>query len=194
MLIIKSIYLTAVRYVFKGTRVGLKITQKEFITMQTTSHRVYKPTQAYISATWAALAIGVIGYLVGLWNANILLNEKGYYLAIFILAMFSAVTLQKTVRDKQEGLPTTTVFVGMCWAAFFSSIALLGIGLFNADMFLSEKGFYGMAFILSLFAIITVQKNIRDLTNDDGTTPSSAYPGVANSLDVALETTDIVGE
>jgi uncharacterized membrane protein YiaA len=194
MLIIKSIYLTAVRYVFKGTRVGLKITQKEFITMQTTSHRVYKPTQAYISATWAALAIGVIGYLVGLWNANILLNEKGYYLAIFILAMFSAVTLQKTVRDKQEGLPTTTVFVGMCWAAFFSSIALLGIGLFNADMFLSEKGFYGMAFILSLFAIITVQKNIRDLTNDDGTTLSSAYPGVANSLDVALETTDIVGE
>jgi uncharacterized membrane protein YiaA len=194
MLIIKSIYLTAVRYVFKGTRVGLKITQKEFITMQTTSHRVYKPTQAYISATWAALAIGVIGYLVGLWNANISLNEKGYYLAIFILAMFSAVTLQKTVRDKQEGLPTTTVFVGMCWAAFFSSIALLGIGLFNADMFLSEKGFYGMAFILSLFAIITVQKNIRDLTNDDGTTLSSAYPGVANSLDVALETTDIVGE
>ena len=61
-------------------------------------------------------------------------------------------------------------------------------------MFLSEKGFYGMAFILSLFAIITVQKNIRDLTNDDGTTLSSAYPGVANSLDVALETTDIVGE
>ena len=82
----------------------------------------------------------------------------------------------------------------MCWAAFFSSIALLGIGLFNADMFLSEKGFYGMAFILSLFAIITVQKNIRDLTNDDGSTPSSAYPSVANSLDVALETTDIVGE
>ncbi|MBQ4829487.1 inner membrane protein YiaA [Alteromonas sp. CI.11.F.A3] len=162
--------------------------------MQTTSHRVYKPTQAYIFATWASLAIGVIGYLVGLWNANILLNEKGYYLAIFILAMFSAVTLQKTVRDKQEGLPTTTVFVGMCWAAFFSAVALLGIGLFNADMFLSEKGFYGMAFILSLFSIITVQKNIRDLTNDDGSTSSSAYPGVANSIDVALETTDIVGE
>jgi uncharacterized membrane protein YiaA len=194
MLIIKSIYLTAARYVFKGTRVGLKITQKEFIKMQTTSHRVYKPTQAYIFATWASLAIGVIGYLVGLWNANILLNEKGYYLAIFILAMFSAVTLQKTVRDKQEGLPTTTVFVGMCWAAFFSAVALLGIGLFNADMFLSEKGFYGMAFILSLFSIITVQKNIRDLTNDDGSTLSSAYPGVANSIDVALETTDIVGE
>jgi hypothetical protein len=82
----------------------------------------------------------------------------------------------------------------MCWAAFFSAVALLGIGLFNADMFLSEKGFYGMAFILSLFSIITVQKNIRDLTNENGSTLSSAYPGVANSIDVALETTDIVGE
>lgn len=78
--------------------------------------------------------------------------------------------------------------------SFFSAVALLGIGLFNADMFLSEKGFYGMAFILSLFSIITVQKNIRDLTNENGSTLSSAYPGVANSIDVALETTDIVGE
>ncbi|WP_244360661.1 hypothetical protein [Alteromonas sp. K632G] len=51
-----------------------------------------------------------------------------------------------------------------------------------------------MAFILSLFSIITVQKNIRDLTNENGSTLSSAYPGVANSIDVALETTDIVGE
>ena len=27
---------------------------------------------------------------------------------------------------------------------------------------LSEKGFYGMAFVLSIFAAITVQKNVRD--------------------------------
>ncbi|WP_036181508.1 inner membrane protein YiaA [Marinomonas sp. MED121] len=133
--------------------------------MQTISNQVSRPTPAYLSATWAALAIGVCGYLLGLWNADIMLNEKGYYFAIFILALFSSVTLQKTVRDKQEGLPATKVFVGMCWAAFFSSIALLGIGLFNAEMALSEKGFYVMAFILSLFSIVTVQKNVRDLGN-----------------------------
>jgi uncharacterized membrane protein YiaA len=40
---------------------------------------------------------------------------------------------------------------------------LLVIGLWNADLFLSEKGFYGMAFTLSLFAAIAVQKNIRDV-------------------------------
>ena len=37
------------------------------------------------------------------------------------------------------------------------------VGLWNATLLLSEKGFYAMAFILSLFAVITIQKNTRDL-------------------------------
>jgi hypothetical protein len=37
-----------------------------------------------------------------------------------------------------------------------------GIGLWNATLTLSEKGFYGMSFLMSLFAAIAVQKNIRD--------------------------------
>ena len=122
-----------------------------------------RPTVAYVGASWAALAIGTAAYGLGLWNAEMALNEKGYYLAIFILALFSAITLQKTVRDKQESIPVTGVFVVITWAAFLSAIALLTVGLFNAELLLSEKGFYGMAFTLSVFAIITVQKNIRDL-------------------------------
>ena len=42
-------------------------------------------------------------------------------------------------------------------------IALLSIGLWNASLELSEKGFYIMAFLLSLFGAVAVQKNIRDL-------------------------------
>ena len=39
----------------------------------------------------------------------------------------------------------------------------MAIGLYNAgSIVLSEKGFYGMSYVLSLFAAITVQKNIRD--------------------------------
>ena len=131
--------------------------------MQLNKTIVNKPTQAYVGATWAALAIGVIGYLLGLWNATIQFNEKGYYFAVFLLAMFAAVTLQKTIRDKHEGLPATGTFVIMCWVAMGSSVALLVIGLFNAEMALSEKGFYSMAFVLCLFAVITAQKNTRDL-------------------------------
>ncbi|EGD7887017.1 hypothetical protein DOY91_18560, partial [Shigella sonnei] len=35
-------------------------------------------------------------------------------------------------------------------------------GLWNATLLLSEKGFYGLAFFLSLFGAVAVQKNIRN--------------------------------
>ncbi|WP_276524425.1 YiaA/YiaB family inner membrane protein, partial [Lysinibacillus fusiformis] len=76
---------------------------------------------------------------------------------------YSAVSLQKSVRDKDEGIPVTTIYNGISWIALIVSILLMGIGLYNAgSIVLSEKGFYGMSFVLSLFASITVQKNIRD--------------------------------
>ena len=36
------------------------------------------------------------------------------------------------------------------------------MGLWNATLTASEKGFYAMSFLLSLFAAIAVQKNTRD--------------------------------
>jgi uncharacterized membrane protein YiaA len=193
MLIFSSIYLTAVRYVSKASRAGIKLTKnKDELTMHLNTSNINKPTAAYIFATWGVLAIGVLGYLLGLWNATLELNEKGFYFAVFLLAMFSAVTLQKTIRDKYEGIPVTSMFSGMCWVAFFSSIALLVIGLVNATMLLSEKGFYGMSFVLALFAIITVQKNIRDLTNEEGITDPSAFPKTSQTLNAALDVTETI--
>ena len=72
------------------------------------------------------------------------------------------VSVQKSVRDRQEGLPVTDAYYGISWFTTIASILLLVIGLWNADMELSEKGFYGMSFLLSLFAAVAVQKNTRD--------------------------------
>jgi len=121
-----------------------------------------KPTTAFISASWSALFIGMVSYCVGLWNANMLLNEKGYYFTILLFGLFSAVSVQKSVRDKLEGIPVTDIYHSISWFTTIASILLLIIGLWNADMLLSEKGFYGMSFTLSLFAAIAVQKNTRD--------------------------------
>jgi len=121
-----------------------------------------KPTPAFISAAWTALFIGMVSYCVGLWNANMWLNEKGYYFTILLFGLFSAVSVQKTVRDKLEGIPVTDIYYGISWFVTIVSILLLIIGLWNSDMELSEKGFYGMSFILSLFAAVAVQKNTRD--------------------------------
>ncbi|KKE80219.1 inner membrane protein YiaA [Oceanobacillus caeni] len=123
-----------------------------------------EPTSAFKGASWAALLIGVAAYLIGLFNAETMqLNEKGYYFAVLVFGLYAAVSLQKAVRDKDEGVPVTSIYYGISWLALIIAIALIGIGLFNAgSMVLSEKGFYGMAFVLSIFAAITVQKNIRD--------------------------------
>ncbi|WP_078381957.1 inner membrane protein YiaA [Sutcliffiella halmapala] len=120
-----------------------------------------EPTAAFKGASWAAFAVGVSAYLIGLFNATMELNEKGYYFAVLVFGLYAAVSLQKAVRDKEEGIAVTSY--GISWLALIVSISLMAIGLYNAEsIILSEKGFYGMAFILSLFSAITIQKNIRD--------------------------------
>lgn len=121
-----------------------------------------KPTPAFIGASWVALIAGMLAFTTGLINATMLLNEKGYYFTILLFGLFSAVSVQKNVRDKLEGTPVTDMYYGISWFAALASITLLVIGLWNADLELSEKGFYGMSFTLSLFAAIAVQKNTRD--------------------------------
>lgn len=122
-----------------------------------------KPTGAFIGASWSALFIGMTSFCIGLWNANMYLNEKGYYFTILLFGLFSVVSVQKSVRDRLEGVPVTDIYYGISWFVTIVSILLLVIGLWNADMELSEKGFYGMSFVLSLFAAVAVQKNTRDV-------------------------------
>lgn len=124
---------------------------------------INKPTPAFIAVSWVALFAGATAYCIGLFNAQMALNEKGYYLILILYGLFSAVSLQKIVRDKLEGQQVTAIYYGLCWASVAICLILLALGLWNATMTLSEKGFYIMAFLLSLFGAVAVQKNIRDL-------------------------------
>lgn len=130
---------------------------------KTVVRKANEPTDAFIGASWFALIIGMTSYCVGLWNAEMMLNEKGYYFTILLFGLFSAISVQKAVRDRLEGIPVTNIYYGISWFTTITSIVLLIIGLWNADLLLSEKGFYGMSFTLGLFAAVTVQKNIRDI-------------------------------
>lgn len=126
--------------------------------------RMQRPTSAFVGASWTALFAGMLAYLIGLWNAETMeLNEKGFYFTLLMFGLFAAVSLQKSVRDQLEGVPVTSLYFGLCWVATGLCLTLLAVGLWNADLALSEKGFYAMAFILSMFAAVAVQKNVRDL-------------------------------
>jgi uncharacterized membrane protein YiaA len=125
--------------------------------------QIQRPTAAFVGASWAALFIGALTYMVGLWNAAMQLNEKGYYFTILMYGLFAAVSLQKSVRDRLEGIAVTRMYFGLCWLSLILSVLLLAVGLWNATLAPSEKGFYAMSFLLSLFGAIAVQKNVRDL-------------------------------
>lgn len=122
-----------------------------------------KPTGAFIGASWAAMIIGSATYLAGLWNSDMQLNEKGYYLTLLLYGLFASVSLQKSVRDRMEGVPVTGMYFGLCWMSIVLVLVLLAVGLWNAKLQASEKGFYAMGFVLALFAAVAVQKNVRDM-------------------------------
>lgn len=129
--------------------------------------QIQKPSSAFIGASWFALIIGLSAFIIGLWNADMELNEKGYYFTVLMFGLFSAISVQKAVRDQLEDIPVTNLYYGLSWFATILSVILLTVGLWNAELLRSEKGFYAMSFCLSLFAAIAVQKNTRDVNAAD---------------------------
>ncbi len=121
-----------------------------------------KTSSAFVAASWIALFIGVIGFNVGLWNAEMQLNETGYYFTVLMYGLFAAVSVKKCVRERLEGIMVTDFYYGLSWVSTLLTIILLIVGLWNATLLPSEKGFYAFAFLLSIFGAIAVQKNTRD--------------------------------
>lgn len=123
---------------------------------------VQKTSNAFVAASWVAMGAGMAGFLIGLSRSEMLLNEKGFYFTVLMFGLFSVVSLQKSVRDRLEKLPVTDIYYGICWFAAVLSIVLLIVGLWNAELLPSEKGFYGFSYLLALFGAVAVQKNTRD--------------------------------
>jgi uncharacterized membrane protein YiaA len=105
-----------------------------------------RPTAAFIGASWVALLVGSVFYCIGLWNTTMNLHEKGYYLTIILYGLFAAVSLQKAVRDQIENIPVTAIYFGLCWFSVISSIVLLSVGLWNAELALSARVFISCPF------------------------------------------------
>jgi uncharacterized membrane protein YiaA len=134
---------------------------------------VQRPSSAFIGVSWLALLLGALTYNIGLWNAVMALNEKGYYFTILMYGLFAAVSLQKSVRDKLDGISVTALYFGLCWISVLICLLLLTISLWNSSLLGSEKGFYAMSYLLSLFGAVAVQKNVRDVAM---MTPHHAMP------------------
>ncbi|MFI7598031.1 inner membrane protein YiaA [Actinoplanes sp. NPDC049681] len=141
-----------------------------------------KPTAAFVGASWAVLFLGVLSFATGLWNATMTVSEKGFYGAVLLLGLFAAVSLQKSVRDRAEGLPVSALYLGLSWSVVGIATVMLAVGLWNSDMARSEKGFYGLAFAMTMFAAVAVQKNVRDMLQHRAPSHAAPAPAVAPTI------------
>ena len=75
-----------------------------------------EPTSAFKGASWGALLVGVAAYLIGLFNASMELNEKGYYFAVLIFGLYAAISFKKQLEIKKKEfrlLVSIMVLVGL---------------------------------------------------------------------------------
>ena len=121
-----------------------------------------RPSAAFVGASWFALLCGGLTFCIGLWNSAMSLETKGFLFTVLMYGLFSAVSVQKSVRDRLEGIAVTPIYYALSWFSVLLCLLLMAVGLWFAPLTLAEKGFYSMAYVLSLFAAITVQKNTRD--------------------------------
>jgi uncharacterized membrane protein YiaA len=84
-----------------------------------------QPTPAFVGASWVALLLGGSAFLIGLWNAHLGLSEKGYFLTVLMYGLFSAVSLQKSVRDRAEDIAVSPIYFGLAWISVLGSLVLL---------------------------------------------------------------------
>jgi uncharacterized membrane protein YiaA len=140
-----------------------------------------KPTDAFIGASWVALLLGAITYALGLLNSPLDIPARTLYFTLMMYGLFSAVSLQKSVRDRLEGKSVTAIYYFLCWVSVGLVFVLMGTSLWSAELDLSFKAFLGMAFALSLFGAVTVQKNVRDLeVHNDATFKSDFRMDIKN--------------
>jgi len=59
-------------------------------------------TTAFTFLAWGSFILSFAFLIVGIWNADWSLVEKGFYAGSFIWGIFSAFVLAKVVRDNDE--------------------------------------------------------------------------------------------
>lgn len=114
----------------------------------------------YTRAAKIALPVGILVYATGLWPICPTLSEKGYYIALLALGLFSVVVYVHLVRHQCFSALMKT----WCQLMLLVSMGLLAVGLWNEPITLSQKIIYFIAWVISLTAMTVDSKanHIKD--------------------------------
>ncbi len=106
---------------------------------------------------WIGLLIGLPAYIIGLQKSEMLVSEKGFYLAVLALGIISTLSIQKILTDKRRGNKLTAIYMVASTLCLLLSVALFSVLVINSNYERTEKGFYAACFILSLMSAIALQ-------------------------------------
>lgn len=59
-------------------------------------------TAAFTFLAYFTLFAGICLFAIGIYNADLELNEKGYYIAVMLLIIVGSILTQKVIRDNSE--------------------------------------------------------------------------------------------
>lgn len=75
--------------------------EDKFLQQDNPKHKM-RNTTAFTGMSYIGLLIGYVMFFIGLYNAPFELNVKGYYIAVVLLISYSAIGVQKVIRDNVE--------------------------------------------------------------------------------------------
>ncbi len=135
-----------------------------------------KPTVAFIGAAWTALIVAILTYCVALWRMPLTDDQRWFFGAILAFGLFGVVSVVKSVRDREDGIPVTPLFFGLSWIAALAPITAIIIYLLNWNADELQRGFLFLAYMFSVFAAVVVQRNTRDLDDWNKANPARSKP------------------
>jgi len=116
--------------------------------------------------SWFAFVLGPTTFFYTAWYAPTVGATDRFFLYTAVLfSFFGSLSVSKSVRDRQEGVPITGLFYGLSWVAALTPFVLVVYYLtFYSDMEGSYRALLGMAYSLATFAVLAIAKNERDKT------------------------------
>ncbi len=119
---------------------------------------IKKDDKLSLISTVSACVLGMSAFFIGLYNSEMTLSEQGYYAVLLLYSVFSSISLQKTMLEIDSGISVSKFYRNICMISIVLALLFFIMGLFNAELLKSEKGFYAMSYVLTLFSSLGIQK------------------------------------
>lgn len=119
-------------------------------------------SKEFFFLTWAAFLVSFSFVLIAIWNTDWMLVERGFYTICLGWITFSAFSLVKVLRDRQEGIKTAPEYLFLSWLSMIVSFSIGMIAVWNTEWIFVEKGYYWMGILFTTYTSVSLAKVIRD--------------------------------